>query len=150
VLSDLPAKTVRDAYLELTAAQRQAYELAEEDGIVRLNALGDTITVQHVFELVLRLKQICNFDRLTGESAKLDQLRADLAEVGESGGKAILFSQWVEPLDILAGELSDFSPLLFHGRIPSAERQKVLDQFRIEPRRRLLLMSYGTGSVGLN
>jgi hypothetical protein len=30
--------------------------LAEKEGIVRLNALGDTISVQHVFELVTRLK----------------------------------------------------------------------------------------------
>ena len=75
VLTDLPAKVVRDAFLDLTPAQREAYDLAENEGIVRLNELGDTITVQHVFELVMRLKQICNFDPLTGQSAKLDQLR---------------------------------------------------------------------------
>src|SRR5207253_6378516 len=74
VLTDLPSKTVRDTCLELTPAQREAYSLAEKEGIVRLNSLGDTITVQHVFELVLRLKQICNFDPFTGQSAKLEQL----------------------------------------------------------------------------
>src|SRR5262249_35358527 len=95
VLTDLPPKTVCDAYLELTPAQRESYEMAETDGIVRLNELGDTITVQHVFELVMRLKQICNFDPATGQSAKLERLLADLAEVAESGRKAIVFSQWV-------------------------------------------------------
>ena len=150
VLSDLPARTISDTYLALTPAQRRAYERAEEEGIVHLNSLGDTITVQHVFELVLRLKQICNFDPSTGESAKLDQLQSDLAEVSESGRKAIVFSQWVEPLRQLAGALAPFGPLEFHGRIPPRDRQRVLDSFRADTRKHVLLMSYGTGSVGLN
>src|SRR5207249_12276016 len=108
VLTDLPPKTIRDAYLELTPAQRDAYELAEKEGSDRLNALGDTISVQHVFELIMRLKQICNFDPLTGQSAKLEQLAADLAEVADSGRKAIVFSQWVQPLEILAKHLAAF------------------------------------------
>jgi SNF2 family DNA or RNA helicase len=150
VLTDLPPKTIRDAFLELTAAQRESYTLAEKEGIVRLNALGDTITVQHVFELVMRLKQICNFDPATGQSAKLEQLQADLAEVAESGRKAIVFSQWVEPLEILARALAPLGPLQYHGRIPHRERQAVLERFRTDRHKHVLLMSYGTGSVGLN
>jgi SNF2 family DNA or RNA helicase len=150
VVSDMPPKILRDTYLDLTAAQRQAYELAETEGVVQLNALGDTITVQHVFELVMRLKQICNFDPLTGQSAKLEQLVADLAEVAESGRKAIIFSQWVEPLEILGRELAAFGPLLFHGKVPQRERQGILDRFKSDAGKHVILMSYGTGSVGLN
>ena len=40
--------------------------------------------------------------------------------------------------------------MCFHGQIPPAERQVVLDRFRNEQSKRVLLMSYGTGSVGLN
>jgi SNF2 family DNA or RNA helicase len=150
VLTDLPPKTIRDAYLELTPAQRDSYEMAEKEGVIRLNALGDTISVQHVFELVMRLKQICNFDPATGQSAKLEQLQADLAEVAESGRKAIVFSQWVEPLEILARKLREYGPLQYHGRVPSRERQALLDSFKRDSRKHVILMSYGTGSVGLN
>ncbi|MBV9125567.1 MAG: DEAD/DEAH box helicase [Planctomycetes bacterium] len=150
VLTDLPSKTVRDAILELTPAQREAYVLAEKEGVVRLNALGDTITVQHVFELVMRLKQICNFDPVTKASAKLEQLAADLAEVAACGKKAIVFSQWVEPLEQLAHDLADLGPLQYHGKVPHRERETILSQFRSDPRKHVLLMSYGTGSVGLN
>jgi SNF2 family DNA or RNA helicase len=150
VLTDLPPKTIRDAYLDLTPAQRAAYVMAEKEGVIRLNALGDTITVQHVFELVLRLKQICNFDPLTGQSAKLEQLQADLQEVAESGRKAIVFSQWVEPLELLAEALRALGPLAYHGKVPAAQRQAVLDLFQRDARKHVLLMSYGTGSVGLN
>ena len=110
VASDMPPKVIHDAFVELTPAQRETYERAERDGIIQLNSKGDTLTVQHVFELIMRLKQICNFDPLTGESAKLDFLLGDMEEVAANNRKAIIFSQWVEPLERLAasGELVAF------------------------------------------
>jgi SNF2 family DNA or RNA helicase len=150
VLTDLPPKTIRDAYLELTPAQRQSYVLAEKEGVIQLNSLGETITIHHVFELVMRLKQICNFDPLTGQSAKLEQLQADLTEIAESDRKALVFSQWVEPLETLARALQALGPLQFHGRVPARERQTVLERFRSDPSKHVILMSYGAGSVGLN
>jgi SNF2 family DNA or RNA helicase len=150
VLDDLPRKTVQDVYVELTSSQRESYALAEREGIIRLNRLGETITIQHVFELIIRLKQICNFDPLTGHSAKLEMLRADLEEVAASGRKAIVFSQWVEPLEALARALRHFGPLLFHGSVPERDRKVRLEHFRTDPEKHVFLMSYGTGSLGLN
>lgn len=150
VMKDMPPKLIQDVYLELAPGQKEAYELAEKEGIVHLNNLGETITVQHVFELVMRLKQICNFDPRTGQSAKLDQLTSDMAEVAESGRKAIIFSQWVEPLEMLAHHLNEFGPLLYHGKVPHSQRQNVLTEFKNNPNKHVILMSYGTGSVGLN
>jgi SNF2 family DNA or RNA helicase len=150
VMSDMPPKVIRDLEVELTPAQRQAYVRAETDGVVHLNELGDTISVQHVFQLVMRLKQICNFDPLTGESAKLEQLLTDMEEVAESGRKALVFSQWVEPLQVLARALEPYGPLQYHGKVPQSERTPILDRFKNDPDCHVLLMSYGTGSVGLN
>jgi SNF2 family DNA or RNA helicase len=150
VATDMPPKVVQDVFLELTAEQRATYDRAENDGVIQLNALGETITVQHVFELVMRLKQICNFDPATGESAKLEQLLADMQEVADNGRKAIIFSQWVAPLETLAEALAPYGPLLYHGQVPHRERQPILDRFRSDPSKHVLLMSYGTGSVGLN
>src|SRR5262249_56057208 len=132
VLTDMPPKTIHDVYLELTPAQKEAYVLAEKEGVVRLNALGDTITVQHVFELVMRLKQICNFDPMTGQSAKLEQLSADLAQIAESGRKAIVFSQYIEPLETIARALAPLGTLQYHGRVPNKERQETLDRFKAD------------------
>jgi SNF2 family DNA or RNA helicase len=150
VLDDMPPKIVKDALVELTQAQRDSYELAEKEGVIRLNELGDTITVQHVFELVMRLKQICNFDPATGESAKLERLMADLEEIVASGRKAIVFSQWIQPLERLAHELAEFGVVQFHGKVPSSQRPGILERFRNDPKIHVILMSYGTGSVGLN
>src|SRR5262249_16098030 len=150
VLTDIPPKIVRDTVLELTPEQRNSYNLAEEEGVVHLNEMGDTITIQHVFELVMRLKQICNFDPATGQSTKLEQLQADLAEAAESNRKAIVSSQWVQPLETLARELAPLGVLQFHGQIPSNQRNAILERFKTDPGIHVILMSYGTGSVGLN
>ncbi|MEQ8853259.1 DEAD/DEAH box helicase [Gimesia sp.] len=150
VMTDLPPRLDRPAYLDLNPAQRIAYETAEKDGVIQLNEMGDSITVQHVFELVLRLKQITNFDPVTGDSAKLDRLEADMEEIAASGGKAILFSQWTKPLDFMAQRLERFGTLVYHGGIPTKQREPILDQFKHDPNSHLLLMSYGTGAVGLN
>src|SRR5260370_17702598 len=133
VVSDMPPRIIRDVYLELTPAQRESYDMAEKEGVVHLNALGATITVQHVFELVMRLKQICNFDLRTGQSAKLEQLLADMEEVASSGRKAIIFSQWTEPLEMLAKHLKPYGPLLHHGKLPHPRPQPLLPPSTTNP-----------------
>jgi SNF2 family DNA or RNA helicase len=150
VLTELPPKTFRDADIELTREQRETYQLAEEEGVLRLTELGEQATIQHVFELVLRLKQICNFDPATGQSAKLERLSADLEEVASSGRKAIVFSQWVDTLKHLSRELAPFGPMEYHGKVPSGARDDVISRFRDDPKRHVLLISYGAGGVGLN
>jgi SNF2 family DNA or RNA helicase len=150
VLSDLPPKLFRDADLELTPEQRETYRLAEEEGVLRLAELAAAATIQHVFELVLRLKQICNFDPASGASSKLERLEADLEETATSGRKAIVFSQWVATIRRLAAALGRFGPLEYHGQVPQGRRDAVLRRFRDDPAARVLLMTYGAGGVGLN
>ncbi|MHB8972612.1 MAG: DEAD/DEAH box helicase [Pirellulaceae bacterium] len=150
VLTDLPPILYRDADLDLSPEQWESYQTAEQQGIVRLSDLGESLTIQHVFQLVLRLKQICNFDPLSGVSSKFERLEADLEEVAASGKKAIIFSQWVQTLEVLRHRLARFSPLEFHGKIAAKKRDATIEEFRRDDRRHVLLMSYGAGSVGLN
>jgi len=150
VLTDLPPKLFRDAELDLTPEQHAAYQRAEGEGVVHLNELGSQLTIQHVFELILRLKQICNFDPATGASAKLERLEADLEEVATSGRKAIVFSQWVKTIERLRASLGRFGPLEYHGQIPPKHRDAVIRRFREDPTAHVLLLSYGAGGVGLN
>ena len=150
VLSDMPPKLFRDAEVTLTPEQWSSYETAENEGVINLADLGAELTIQHVFELVLRLKQICNFDPATGASAKMERLEADLEEVVASGKKAIVFSQWVRTLEKIHERLQRFGPLQYHGKVPSKHRDRVIERFKEDPRHSVILMSYGAGSVGLN
>jgi SNF2 family DNA or RNA helicase len=150
VLTELPPKLFRDAQLELSPEQAESYRLAEDEGVVRLRELKHELTIQHVFELVLRLKQICNFDPLTGSSSKLERLEADLEECASSGRKAIVFSQWVQTLATLRSRLARFEPGEYHGQIPQSRREAAIERFRDDPDCHVMLMTYGAGGVGLN
>lgn len=150
VLTDMPPKLFRDAEIELSPEQFETYQAAEDEGVLRLEDMGTEITIQHVFELVLRLKQICNFDPVTNASSKLERLEADLEEVAASGQKAIIFSQWVHSLEKLRERLHRFGTLEYHGKVPNKRREGVIDQFKNDPSKHVILMSYGAGSVGLN
>ena len=118
--------------------------------MLRLADMGREATIQHVFELVLRLKQICNFDTATGESAKLDRLAAELEEVQASGRKALVFSQWVETLGRLRAKLGRFGAIEYHGGMSTTARDEAIQRFRQDPAHSVLLLSYGAGAVGLN
>ncbi len=150
VMNDMPPKLYREAELDLTPEQWATYETAEKEGVVRLEELDEELTIQHVFELVLRLKQICNFDPVTGASAKLERMVADMEEVVASGKKAIVFSQWVKSIDKMLPAMQRFGPLQYHGKIPHKKREGVIEQFKNDPKASVILMSYGAGSVGLN
>lgn len=147
---DLPPKLFRDADVVLSPEQAESYRLAEDEGIVHLREIKQQLTIQHVFELVLRLKQICNFDPVTGVSSKFERLEADLEECAASGRKAIVFSQWVQTLAELRQRLARFNPLEYHGQVAHRQRDSVIEQFRDDPNCHVILMSYGAGSVGLN
>jgi len=150
VMEDMPPKLYRDAELDLTPQQWATYEAAENEGVIQLEALEESLTIQHVFELVLRLKQICNFDPATGSSAKLDRLVADMEEVAASGKKAIVFSQWVGSIEKMRPAMARFGATEYHGRIPHKQREGVIDRFKHDPNCSVIMMSYGAGSVGLN
>ncbi len=150
VLTDLPPKLVRDARIDLSGSQWTTYKQAEDEGTLRLNEMGDGISIRNVFELVMRLKQICNYDPISGESAKRERLLADIEEVAQSGRKAIIFSQWVETLLFLKKHLHHYGPVEYHGKIPSSQRDGVIKRFREDDSCSVILMSYGAGSVGLN
>ena len=150
VLTELPPKLFRDAEVALSPEQAESYRLAEEEGVVHLREMKQELTIHHVFELVLRLKQICNFDPATGISTKFERLDADLEECAASGRKAIVFSQWVQTIEELKSRLERFRPAEYHGKVASRRRDGVINHFRDDPDCHVMLMTYGAGGVGLN
>ena len=153
VLDDLPPKQVTMTPIDMHSSQRRSYERAEQEGIVYLKSLGVEVTVQHVFALIMRLKQICNADPQTGESSKLDDIRERIAELAAQGHKALVFSQYVDETSGVAAaakRLREFSPLCITGDIPPDERQAVIDRFKTNGEHKALVLSLRAGGLGLN
>lgn len=150
VARQLPPKVFRDCLLELTPEQAHRYcQLICQARKILSNATADQF-LRHVFVQILRLKQICNFDPVTGRSAKAERLQEDLRESLGSDAKAIVFSQFVGTLRRLAAILEEWQPLLYFGGIDRQEREAVIAAFRENPAHRVLLLSYRAGGVGLN
>ena len=151
VLRHLPPKIDHEIWIPLDGEQRRAYELAEKDGIVHLHGLGQQITVHHVLALLTKLKQLCNVDAQTGESAKLEWLRENLEDIVENKDKALIYSQYREESGVkwLERELRDLSPLCYVGGLTDQQRERVLTTFERIEKHPILLMTRA-GGLGLN
>ena len=152
VLPQLPPKISADLAIELAPAQRRAYETARADGILALQE-GGTINIENVLALLTRLKQICNFDPRSGSSAKADDLRARLSEIGAEGHKALVFTQFSDDrfgARRLSAALHPLKPLVYTGDLSQAERTAILDQFANDDACKVLILSLRAGGQGLN
>ena len=152
VLTQLPEKTVQPVPLDLTAAQRASYQRAEAEGVVELRARGETLQVADVLSLILRLKQICNFCPVTGESAKLLDLRERLDVLTAEGHRMLVFTQFTDDIfgaEAIARGLVDLDPLVFTGGLSFDDRAEVIEKFKSDERHRLLILSLRAGGQGL-
>lgn len=153
VLKDLPPKLVSVIPLRLGARQMASYRRARDEGLVRLAKLGRELTITHVLELILRLKQICNFCPESQQSSKLADLAGRLDAIVQAGHKALVFTQFVEePFGArqLQRELRHLSPILLIGGMSPVERIAILSEFENDSRRSILILSLRAGGVGLN
>ena len=153
VLDDLPPKLETKLTIKLGRSQDASYKKAEEEGIFYLNSLGTEVRIRHVLELITRLKQICNFDPVTGESSKLDDIRERLVQLSEQGHKALVFSQYANEafgVRAAAGFLREFNPVILTGETPVEERPMVIDQFKSRDEHKVMVISLRAGGLGLN
>jgi superfamily II DNA or RNA helicase len=165
VLADLPPKTEQTLWCELGPRQRRIYEelrvhyrrkVAEriaEVGVARANML--------VLEALLRLRQVaCHpglidpglVDRAqpVDESAKLDLLMEQLAELVDEGHKALLFSQFTSLLALVRRRL-DAAGIVWEqldGR--TRNRKAKVERFQQDPDCPVFLVSLKAGGTGLN
>lgn len=152
---ELPEIFEQDIEITLDMEQQSVYKQMEDEGVFELNEMGARITVQHVFALINKLRQFCNFCPRSKTSAKLEQLLEDMDEISESNRKALVFSQFVSEefgIKRLAKELDDkgFKNLSLHGEIPQHRRDAIKEQFDNDKSISSMLLNFKVGGVGLN
>ncbi len=152
VLKDLPEKIVESLELELDPHQRAIYDQAEQEGKNKLRALGrEGVTRIHIFAVIQRLKQICNFapDRMT--SPKLEALKGKVEEIVASGHKVIVFSQYLgEGIDKLEKALRPYGVAKIVGGQTDSVRKGEVERFKKSQGCPILLATPKSGGVGLN
>jgi SNF2 family DNA or RNA helicase len=151
----LPEKFEQDIEIDLDPEHYSVYKQMEDEGVVELNEKGDSITVTHVFALIIKLRQICNFCPVNKVSAKLEQLLEDIEEISKSNRKALIFSQFVSEdfgVKRIAKELDDkgFNGLQLHGEIPQRKRDVVKEEFDTNENLSYMTLNFKVGGLGLN
>lgn len=149
VLQNLPPIITQDLPLELAGRQREAYDdLWLERG--SLLPEGEDAQETHLFALITKLKQLCNYDPVSQESSKLEALKLIIDGL-TSDDKLLVFSQYVETLQWLANKIGNLIPCeIFHGGLSQVDRDEVLSRFRKSSNPQVLLISLRAGAVGLN
>ncbi len=145
VLAELPPMEIQDLPLELTATQRRTYNdlWAQRQSVAR----GPHA---NLLALITRLKQVCNRDPATSSSSKLDALQLIVDEASMDGSKVLVFSQYVETLRWLTGELRDERVRMYHGGQDQTTRADSLAAFKEAHGHSVLLVSLKAGGVGIN
>jgi SNF2 family DNA or RNA helicase len=153
VLPHLPPKIISQIALPLDGSQLQSYERAEKEGIVQLQERGEAVRIENVLELILKLKQICNFCPTTGQSAKLQDVSERLRTLESEGHRALIFSQFTDEKHgarAIATRLRSSQPLLYTGDLSAFEKEVTIKEFKENKSHKALILSLRAGGQGLN
>ncbi|MBI1851961.1 MAG: DEAD/DEAH box helicase [Planctomycetes bacterium] len=162
VLPELPPRTDKNFYVEITPAQRDAY--ASQARIVagllqqwRRRGFLTEMQQQRLMMALANMRMICNslylFDKTTrGEEPKLDEFSRIVEDlVFGLKEKVVVFSQWEGTHRLIEPRLQKLGIGygLLCGNVRVAARGRLIQSFRDDPKMQVFL-STDAGGVGLN
>jgi uncharacterized Zn finger protein/superfamily II DNA or RNA helicase len=161
IIADLPDKIVADEYASLTPEQAALYESVVRDSLAKIEASEGIARRGLILALLIALKQICNHPRNYDKesepdverSGKTKLLLAILDTALEAGEKVLVFSQYVEMLEILRSIMErdlGIEPFILHGGLSKPKRDAAIDGFRASSGPGIFLISLKAGGLGLN
>ncbi len=164
VLEELPDKTVEKGYCELSVEQQELYAgvlKQGREGIIKelQEEKGGGLPYVHIFALISHLKQICDHPALFFKdpqnykkygSGKWDLFVELLDEVRESEQKVVVFSQYLQMLDIIALYVKEkgWGYAMLKG--DTVNRGAEVARFQEDPSCVVFIGSLGAAGVGID
>ncbi|MFA6962159.1 MAG: DEAD/DEAH box helicase [Opitutaceae bacterium] len=157
---ELPPRTEDEIIVELEGGQRKLYEAELKRARAHLLGIETTKALDavrfHVLASLLRLRQICCHPALVDPahamlpSAKLEALLERVEELAEEGHQVLVFSQFVQMLEIIRDRLSaaGIGHLMLTGA--TENRAELVDTFQTDPTKTVFLLSLKAAGFGLN
>lgn len=161
VAKDLPDKVENIAYCELTDEQKDFYlqvlDSTKEELFKSIEQNGLEKSRLSIFSALLRLRQICCHPRLYDKenvkhimsSGKFEKLKVMLEEIISEGHRVLLFSQFVNMLDIVKGWLEREGIEYEYLTGKTKDRQAAVEHFN-NSNIPIFLISLKAGGTGLN
>ncbi len=159
VAKDLPDRVEEDLFCDIEGEQKTLYraELKRaQQMLLRIQTQKQFAEERfHVLTSLLRLRQICCHPALLkagskAPSAKVEALLEQLEPLMEEGHKVLVFSQFVEMLQILRKELADKGWPLFYLAGDTENRGELVRNFQAAQGSAVFLISLKAGGFGLN
>ena len=162
VAKDLPDKVENIAYCELTDEQRDFYlqvlDSTKEELFKSIEQNGLEKSRLSIFSALLRMRQICCHPRLYDKnnvknvisSGKFEKLKAMLEEIIAEKHRILLFSQFVDMLDIVKAWLDKSGIKYEYLTGKTKDRQGAVERFNNDPTIPIFLISLKAGGTGLN
>jgi non-specific serine/threonine protein kinase len=159
VAPELPPRTERVIYTDMEPEQKKLYQQTRERYRKELLGLLDEKGMDDVrfkiLEALLRLRQISIHPLLveknyTGDAAKFERLFEILETLQVENHKALIFSQFVEVLNLVKQKLDEQHVPYVYLDGATTKRQEQVDIFQNDPKIPFFLISLKAGGVGLN
>jgi non-specific serine/threonine protein kinase len=161
IIADLPDKTEMKAFCGLSRKQAAMYAKSVEELARSLEGLDGIKRRGLVLAYLMRFKQICNHpSQFLGdggydpsESGKFDRLKAICDEIASRQEKVLVFTQFREITEPVAGFLADVfgrEGLILHGGTAVKKRKSLIDAFQKEDGPPFFVLSLKAGGTGLN
>jgi len=154
---ELPEKVYLDIFVDLKGKQKEMYEHLKNDLYIEVNNLdGQTVIdiSENLLKKLLRLTQIASNPYLIDKEyrddpAKFIKLDSLVKEIIKKGEKVIVWSSFVENIDILAYRYRDYKALKIHGDINIVDRNKAVNWFQKDEDYRILIANPAAAREGL-
>jgi hypothetical protein len=159
VAKDLPDRIEEDLFCEIEGEQKTLYraELKRAQQILLGIKTQKELAKQqfHFLTSLLRLRQICCHPKLvnpasTMEGAKAEALLEQLEPLMEEGNKVLVFSQFVELLNLLRPQIEARGWPVFYLAGDTENRGDLVRDFQSAPGAGVFLISLKAGGFGLN
>lgn len=162
VLTELPPKTEEKRYCTLVPAQIVMYkDIVSERGsklIAKLKDESQPVEYIHIFALLTKLKRLCDHPKLVlngtspkgATSGKFELFKEIMEETLESGEKVVVFSQYLEMLDIIGYWLDSIDVRYETLRGNTRDRGKVVERFQNDRDCNVFLSSLMAGGLGID
>lgn len=154
VLQDLPDKDRQEIWLDLDDPQKIAYNQALDAGRRKIETSLDgeqsSQVKQHVFALLIELKQICNFAKGQATSPKTYLLLELLETIAANQKKVLVFSQYrKEGADKIAQLLNQAGIGYVFYKGVQKQKDQAVSIFRHNPETTVFLATLETAGYGI-
>ncbi|HSA05814.1 MAG TPA: SNF2-related protein [Candidatus Gastranaerophilales bacterium] len=162
IAKDLPDKIENIAYCHMTPEQRDFYldvlDSTRQEIFSQISGGGLEKNKLSVFAALLRLRQICCHPKLfdkdgqynINNSGKFEHLKEMLEEIISENHRVLLFSQFVQMLDIIKEWLEKSGIKYEYLTGSTKDRKAVVDRFNNDSAIPIFLISLKAGGTGLN